>query len=131
VRIPARCQCGQAAGRRQGLALEWTSDTINRSELSGIAVRLTNTSSTPWIAEPGDHDYVRAWFLTDGRRHGSDRFSHAVDCGSLHDLAPGQSLALAVEFGRTTPAPEPGDYAVQAVMTSLDLWTRQQDIRLT
>jgi hypothetical protein len=119
-----------SVSRRLGLALEWTSDTINRSELGDIPVRLTNTSATPWIADGDDHDYVHAWFLTDGRRHGPDQFSRAAHRGSLHDLAPGDSLVLAVDFGRTTPIPEPGHYAVQAVLTSLDLWTGQHDIHL-
>jgi len=118
------------ATRRQGLLLEWTSDTILRSDLASITVRLRNTSSTRWVADEDDHDYVHGWFLTDGRRLGPDRFAHASRPGSLPDLDVGKSLDLAVDFGRTTPIPAPGNYAVQAAMTSFDLWTGPHSIRL-
>jgi hypothetical protein len=107
------------------------SDTIERSDSASVTVRLTNTSSTLWVADEEDHDYVHGWFLTDGRRHGADRFAHGARLGSLRHLDPGQSLDLSVDFGRTTPTPAPGRYTVQAVMTSLDLWTGLHDIRLT
>jgi len=127
---PVSLRPGKAT-RRQGLALAWTSDVLRRSDLGGVKVRLTNTASTVWVADPQDDGYVHGWFLTDGRRHGPDWFAHAVRLGSLRDLAPGESVDLVVDFGRATPTPVPGNYAVQAVMTSLDLWTGHHDIRLT
>jgi hypothetical protein len=116
------------ATRRAGLVLAWTVATVTAADVLGLTVTLTNTSDRRWAVDPDDHGYVHGWLISEGRRSGSDSFAYAPLRHVLHDLEPGESLTLAVDFGPMQGVPEPGAYEVEAVLSSLDVWTRRHPL---
>jgi hypothetical protein len=116
--------------RRRGLLLEWDVDMLDSHDLGNLTVHLTNTSAASWIADPDDHGYVHGWLLSEGEQRGPTRMAYAPHRGDLPDLAPDQSVALAVNFGTRAIPPSAGNYHVEAVMTCLDLWSDIHPVRV-
>jgi hypothetical protein len=95
---------------------------VPAADLNGLAVTLTNTATTGWRPDKEDVQYVHAWLLdADGRRLGPEWYAHGGDRQDLHDLAPGQSLCLPVDFGPDAVHTPPGVYTMHAVMPDLGL----------
>ena len=110
--------------RREGLALSWSEPLrVAASELNAVTVTLTNTSDSLWTPDPEDHPFVHGHFLDDtGQRPANCSFAYAPNAHDFKgvSLAPGESMALPVEFGHDK-APAPGSYDIEAILVSVNL----------
>lgn len=122
---PYRVKPGRPS-RRYGLELLWSEEVwCTASELNSQTVTLRNTLGRSWTWDREDSGYVHAWLLDEaGRRLAPNKFAYAPHQHLLVDLEPGESVALTVDFGPEAAEAQPGTYTVQAVLTSLDLWSR-------
>lgn len=111
------------ATRRRHLTLRLSPDARARAgELASLRVTLTNTGGQQWRHDGQDSSYVHGWLLDDSdARLPSGWVSYAPLRHRLHDLHPGESVSLPVDFGGITVTV--GRYPWHACLVDLDLWS--------